>query len=155
MTPADLSRLFRWDAWANRETLTSLRASGRPSARAVQVMAHVVGASWLWLSRLEDEPSPLAVWPALSLASLGEEIDSVDAAWRRYLARVTPASLVRIVAYTNSKGEPWMSREGDVLLHVVFHGEHHRGQIAADVRAAGAEPAYTDFIHAVRRGLID
>ena len=154
MTPRDLTRLLRWDAWANRETLSSLRAASRPPDRALHLMAHVVGASWLWLSRLEDEPSPLAVWPALPLASLGEELEGLDAAWDRYLARVTRESLARHVAYTNSKGERWTSREEDVLLHVAFHGEHHRGQIASALRAAGAEPAYTDYIHAVRRGFV-
>jgi uncharacterized damage-inducible protein DinB len=29
---------------------------------------------------------------------------------------------------------------------------YHRGQIAADMRASGVEPVYTDFIHAVRQG---
>jgi uncharacterized damage-inducible protein DinB len=37
----------------------------------------------------------------------------------------------------------------------VVHGGYHRGQIAAAVREAGGEPAYTDFIHAVRAGLVD
>jgi uncharacterized damage-inducible protein DinB len=52
----------------------------------------------------------------------------------------------------NSKGEPWRSAVGDVLDHVLLHGAYHRGQIASDLRAAGCEPAYTDFIHAVRSG---
>jgi uncharacterized damage-inducible protein DinB len=41
-----------------------------------------------------------------------------------------------------------------VLTHVVLHGAYHRGQIAADLRAAGLEPPYTDFIEAARRGEI-
>ena len=32
-------------------------------------------------------------------------------------------------------------------MHVIMHSAYHRGQIAADVRAAGLTPAYTDFIH--------
>jgi uncharacterized damage-inducible protein DinB len=35
-----------------------------------------------------------------------------------------------------------------------MHSAYHRGQIAADMRAAGFEPVYTDFIHAVRQGYI-
>ena len=59
------------------------------------------------------------------------------------------------VAYRNSKGEFWTSTVGDILTHVVLHASYHRGQIAAAVRQAGGEPAYTDFIHAVRLGLIE
>jgi len=42
----------------------------------------------------------------------------------------------------------------DILTHVTIHSAYHRGQIASDLRAAGQAPAYTDFIHAVRLGLI-
>jgi uncharacterized damage-inducible protein DinB len=149
-----VERLFRYDAWASRETLASLRAAAHPPEQAVRVMAHVVGASWLWHSRLTDDPSPLAVWPALGLAAAGEELESVTTAWNAYLARLKPAGRARTISYTNSKGEPWTSRVEDVLLHVVFHGTHHRGQIASLLRSAGAEPAYVDFIHAVRSGRV-
>jgi uncharacterized damage-inducible protein DinB len=43
----------------------------------------------------------------------------------------------------------------DVLTHVLFHSAYHRGQIALQMRASGAEPAYTDFIHAVRKGFVE
>jgi uncharacterized damage-inducible protein DinB len=36
-----------------------------------------------------------------------------------------------------------------------MHSGYHRGQIAAAVRESGGEPAYTDYIHAVRQGLIE
>jgi uncharacterized damage-inducible protein DinB len=40
----------------------------------------------------------------------------------------------------------------DILMHVLMHGVYHRGQIAAAVRDRAGEPAYTDFIEAVRKG---
>jgi len=43
---------------------------------------------------------------------------------------------------------------GDVLTHVVTHSGYHRGQIASAIRSDGGTPAYTDFIHAARQGLI-
>jgi len=43
----------------------------------------------------------------------------------------------------------------DVLTHVVLHSAYHRGQIASLIRSGGDAPAYTDFIHAARQGLIE
>ena len=57
-------------------------------------------------------------------------------------------------AVTEIGGERFESTLGDSLQHGVLHGAYHRGQIAADVRAAGGEPAYTDFIHAAREGIV-
>jgi len=39
--------------------------------------------------------------------------------------------------------------------HVTIHSAYHRGQIASDVRSAGQEPAYTDYIHAVRQRFLE
>jgi uncharacterized damage-inducible protein DinB len=36
-----------------------------------------------------------------------------------------------------------------------MHSAYHRGQVALEMRAAGHQPAYTDFIHAVRQGFLE
>jgi uncharacterized damage-inducible protein DinB len=43
----------------------------------------------------------------------------------------------------------------EILTHVTIHSAYHRGQIASDVRSAGLEPAYTDYIHAVRQRFLE
>jgi uncharacterized damage-inducible protein DinB len=150
-----LERLFRYDDWANRETLTSVQAASAPPAAAVKRMAHVLAAEWLWLARLKGETPPLPVWPDLMLSECEREAGRLPAAWRQYLAALPEGELSRRVSYVNSKGEPWESDVADILTHSLMHSVYHRGQIAADLRAAGFEPAYTDFIHAARRGLLE
>jgi uncharacterized damage-inducible protein DinB len=63
--------------------------------------------------------------------------------------------LVRSVAYVNSKGEDWTTAVDDILFHVVLHSTYHRGQVAHVLRAGGATPAYTDYVHCVRSGLVE
>ena len=153
MLSLDLKRLLAYDEWANRETLASLEAIADPPQKSLKLLGHIVGAEQLWYSRLMgDKPGP--VWPELSLAECREAVQDLSRLWTEYLQALTPAGLGQTVAYVNSKGEPWTSRVGDVLTHVVLHSSHHRGQIASDIRAAGHEPPYTDYIHAVRRGFV-
>jgi uncharacterized damage-inducible protein DinB len=150
-----LRRLFTYDAWANHETVASLERAAAAPQSAVRRMAHVVGAEVLWLARLEGRRPSLAVWPELAVEECEREANGLAAAWRRYFESLSEAALARRVAYVNSKGEPWESTAGDVLTHVALHSAYHRGQIASDLRAAGFEPAYTDFIHAVRQGFLE
>ncbi len=75
--------------------------------------------------------------------------------WREYFSQLSPPALSQTIAYKNTKGESWASTVQDVLTHVMMHSAYHRGQIATLMRAAGRAPAYTDFIYAVRQGLID
>jgi uncharacterized damage-inducible protein DinB len=149
----DLARLFRYNQWANREALISLRAAP-PPPRSLRLIGHIVGAETLWHARLTGERAPLAVWPDLAPGQIETWLGDLDGMWTKYLERVVPARLGDRVSYTNTKGDAFTSTVEDVLTHVVMHSAYHRGQIATDVRAAGREPAYTDFIHATRTGRI-
>jgi len=147
------ARMLRYDGWANAETLASLRRGTPPSAE--RWLAHVVGAELLWLGRLTGRPSDMAVWPELDLDGIGRQLARLAAAWPAYLGGLATEDLEEGVGYRNSLGEFWSSTVGDILTHVVTHSAYHRGQIASAVGAAGGEPASTDFIHAVRRGLVE
>ena len=148
-----LSRLLRYDIWANGETLDSLR-QGPPPTRSLKWMGHIVGAEYLWLARLREEPAQLPVWPDLPVEQCAAHLGELSGMWHEYLADAGASRVAERVTYTNSKGEEWTSAVEDILTHVTIHSAYHRGQIASDLRAAGQIPAYTDFIHAVRLGLI-
>jgi uncharacterized damage-inducible protein DinB len=149
-----LRRLFAYDAWANHETLRSFAAAASPPEKAVARMAHVVAAEWLWRSRIAGQSPPVAVWPKLSPADCERELARLEGEWRGLLDGMSEEGLARPVSYVNSKGEPWRSSVEDILMHTVMHSAYHRGQIASDLRGAGFEPAYTDYIHAVRQHLV-
>jgi uncharacterized damage-inducible protein DinB len=146
-------RLLRYDVWANAETLASVR--GSPSPKALRWMAHIIGAEFVWLGRLTDAPSPLEVWPKLDADACEARLAELARVWPNYLAEIGSDGLSQEIGYRNSKGEMWKSTVADVLTHVVIHSGYHRGQIAAEIRGEGATPAYTDFIHAARQGLIE
>ncbi len=148
----DLQRLLRYDVWANQETLQSLPRKGAPP-RSLRWMGHIIAAELLWLSRMEEEPAPLPVWPDLSVEDCEDRQQGLSRRLTQSLSRWADP-LSRQVSYTNSKGEAWTSTVEDILTHLVIHSAYHRGQIASDVRSAGLEPAYTDYIHAVRQGLV-
>jgi uncharacterized damage-inducible protein DinB len=149
-----LERLFAYDAWANGESLKAVRAAGAP-ATAVRLMAHVAAAGRLWKGRLHADPAPVVVWPDSSVEAIGEEVDRLGRMWPAFLTGLPVVDLARSVGYVNSKGEEWTTSVEDILLHVVLHSAYHRGQVAYVLRAAGAEPAYTDYVHCVRNGLLD
>ena len=149
-----LQRQFEYEFWANREELSVLSRLPDPPAKAVQLLAHIVAAQLLWLDRLQNNPQRTAVWPDFSLAECGAHLQTSEAEWRSYLAGLTDDELNARCSYRNSKGEPWESSVVDILNHVPLHSAHHRGQIAIETRRAGSQPAYTDYIHAVRSGYL-
>jgi uncharacterized damage-inducible protein DinB len=148
-----LRRQFIYDRWANREVLTVLRA-GAADERSLQLMAHIFSAERLWLERLKQQPQTSPVWPTSDLAQCEAQAAELARKWHEYLEPITSGDLSETISYKNSKGEPWTNTLGDVLTHVLMHSAYHRGQIASHMRERGHTPAYTDFIHAVRQGLL-
>lgn len=148
-----LNRLFAYDAWANREVLAGLRAAPTVPARSLKFIAHILAAERVWLERLEGRKQTVPVWPEFTLEESARHADELSELWRTYLEAGSEADLAKSISYKNSMGEAWSNRKDDILMHVVMHAAYHRGQIAADMRSAGLQPAYTDFIHSIRQGL--
>jgi uncharacterized damage-inducible protein DinB len=150
-----LRHKFAYDEWANREVLDSLKAGVAPATQTVRLLAHILSAERLWLERIRKQPQSLPVWPEFSLDQCETQIADLARLWREQLSQCSTARLSESVSYQNSKGEPWSSTVEDILTHVLLHSAYHRGQVAIQMRTAGETPAYTDYIHAVRQGLIE
>jgi uncharacterized damage-inducible protein DinB len=152
-----LRRQLSYDAWANAEVLAAIKASEDKSdlAQPLKLLAHVLSAERLWLERLGGEAQSLPVWPEFSMEQCAANIAELSELWDKYFVQLSSTGLSEPVRYKNSKGESWTSSVLDVLTHIVMHSAYHRGQIASVMRAGGDTPAYTDFIHAARQGLIE
>jgi uncharacterized damage-inducible protein DinB len=159
-----LRRQFSYDEWANREVLAAIRSAGGADGhastpgsanhRSLQLMAHILAAERVWLDRLKQQPPSIPVWPEPDLAQCEAQAAEMGGLWLEFLDLITAGDVAQSISYKNSKGEEWTSTIVDVLNHVVLHSAYHRGQIASHMRASGQTPAYTDFIHAVRQGLV-
>src|SRR2546427_187554 len=110
-----LGRLFRYDHWANREAVRSLR-TGQASARSLKVIAHIGAAERLWMNRLLAQPQTLAVWPELTLEQSEALVEEMGRAWSGYLEALVEDGLTVRIAYTNTKGERWGNSVEDVLM---------------------------------------
>ena len=151
----NIQRLFSYDDWANREVLTSLQALDVAPPGSVKLLAHILSAEKLWYQRLQLQKQTYPVWPDFSLELCKLEAEELPKLWKAYLQSLKEDGLTRSLSYKNTKGESFSSSKQDILMHVIMHSAYHRGQIAADMRAAGLTPVYTDFIHAVRLGFVE
>jgi len=150
-----MQRLFSYDDWANREVLRALEGLKVAQPRSVKLLAHILSAEKLWYERLQLQKQTYPVWPDFSLEHCKLEAEELPRLWKAYLQSLKEDGLTRSLSYKNTKGDSFSSSKQDILMHVIMHSAYHRGQIAADVRAAGFVPPYTDFVHATRQGLLE
>jgi uncharacterized damage-inducible protein DinB len=139
-------RLFAHLVWADARTLDALRAAAGAPPRALELMAHVLGAERNWFARIRSRAPDAPIWPAPTVDDCTALMRRAHPEWIAYIAALTDAELARVVHYKNSAGAEFDSRVDDILLHVCMHGVNHRGQANAILRSAGFEPAAGDYI---------
>lgn len=148
-------RMFRFDHWANTVSLEAVLPHAERLPKSVAWLNHILGAKRIWLARVTATAPPFSVNPTFSAAELRGEFAIAQHGWEEFLATQTDADIARVIQYKSLKGDPFQSALGDILAHVPIHGQHHRGQVNADLRAAGLTPPAIDYIHAARSGVID
>jgi uncharacterized damage-inducible protein DinB len=146
-----LLRLVAHMRWADARVADELEDAPSADPEAVRLFAHIASVEHLWYSRIFGGTPAHAVWPALSVAESRRLAGEHAELFERLVDAADAAALDRVVEYRNSAGIDYRSSVSDIVLHTAMHGEHHRGQIARLVRAAGREPPYTDYIQFARR----
>ena len=138
--------LFQYELWANRQTLTALEAASDRGS-TVRLFAHILAAQQAWLTRLRGEDSTsIAIWPTTTLEDCGETLERMNGEIKDYLGGLDEAELDIPITYRNQSGAEFSQSPLDILTHLGLHSQHHRGQIALQLRQLGQEPAVTDFI---------
>jgi len=147
-----IRELFKYDLWANRQSLVSLATVAGDAERARKYFSHILGAQRIWLARFDGPMPPSAEpWPTLSVEECREAIEDLHAQWIALLDQLTPEKLEGDLAYRDMKGLEFRTPIRDVLMHLVMHSAYHRGQVAAAVRDVGGKPAATDYAVYVRK----
>lgn len=144
-----LERLLDHMEWANARALETVRETGDEESLAL--LAHVLATERVWMARIRTgDSSGLEIWPELTVEECERLMEENLDRYRSFVESVSEEGLRLTSTYRNSSGTEFETPVGEILLHVALHGTYHRGQIARELRWAGAEPVNTDFIQFVR-----
>ena len=153
MTRKEIRTLFEYNDWANERLMqmlyrafgeeTDLRQSEQAVIRAIQeTTTHIIAALAIWRSRWQGT-SPTAMldpaeYPnALALRmAFGAERARF---WGFFAGLDTDDRLNEVIAYTNTKGEPYRMPLIQMMQHVINHSSYHRGQVTARLIDMGHE----------------
>jgi len=132
-------------AWADARASASIAAMPESAERdrAVSLFAHIVAIEHAWHARFEQRTVEHPQWPAWSLETASALAASSAAGLHAIAA--DSEDLHATITYRNRAGEEGHNTLWEILMHVVLHGTHHRGQIALLVREGGGVPASTDL----------
>jgi uncharacterized damage-inducible protein DinB len=141
----DLNKLVEQTVWANGLLIEPVYS--QPDREPRKLLSHIHLAETVWLERIAGEMLTTDVWRVLERS----ELEEVAAAHAETFRDLLKGDLQRVVAYRQFTGEDHRSPISEILLHLVTHAFHHRGQIATLLSGAGNAPPRTDFITFTRQ----
>jgi uncharacterized damage-inducible protein DinB len=151
-----------YTAWASRmlvEAAGSLsrdeltRDFGTADKSVLGTLVHIFAADRLWLARLTGESPHIFVTDAdYDLAVLQSDWPALHRRWKAWAGELTGEAAGAHVSYTDLSGNPWRQPLGQLVLHVVNHGTHHRGQVSGFLRSMGQVPPKLDLVNYYRMG---
>jgi uncharacterized damage-inducible protein DinB len=133
------------------ETLTPdelIRDFATADRTVLGTLVHIFAADRIWLRRVRGQPHIPFLDPAreLRLETLQTEWPQILTGWTDVAANWTEDSLNRLVEYRQFSGGEFATPIWQIVLHLVNHATHHRGQAAGFLRAMGHQPPKLDLI---------
>jgi uncharacterized damage-inducible protein DinB len=120
----------------------------------LDVVAHIVGAEWIWLRRCKGEsPTRAPDWFSNpSPPALMKALEQVEGDRLQFLLSLASEDLDKEVGYSLLDGSKGVLPLSTLFRHVMNHSTYHRGQLAAMLRRLNVTPPSTDLmIYAAER----
>ena len=121
---------------------------GTADRSVLGTLVHLYAANRVWLSRVKGEvPGPYIVPERdMHLSVLQSDWPPLRQAWLQWTSGLTNDSLNDRISYRDLKGQPHQTPIWQIILHLVNHDTHHRGQVSGFLRALGHTPPVLDLI---------
>lgn len=156
VSPETLRTHLDYTAWAALRVLQAAaqlspeelnRDFGTADRSVVGTLAHVFAADRVWIDRIHgNAPAKFITDEERDLAFLQSEWPAVLGLWQDWAASLTDENVTQVASYHDLKGNAWTTPWWKIVLHVVNHGTHHRGQVSGFLRALGHKPPPLDLI---------
>lgn len=153
-----LQTLFNYKSWANNE-LFALVASvpveqaAEQKKLATRLLNHVYVVDRIFVANLQGLAhgyTALNTPETPVLAELHSAVQATDAWFLQYASGLSDAASNENVEFAFADGKPGRMTRGEMLLHVVTHGNYHRGavgRILAQLDITPPRDTLTVFLH--------
>jgi uncharacterized damage-inducible protein DinB len=123
------------------------RDFGTADKSVTGTLAHVYAADRIWMARIDGKPPAPFITPEdRDLAVLNRDWPALLEVWKQWAAGLSDETLATAAAYKDLKGNAYTTPYWQIILHVVNHGTHHRGQVSGFLRAMGHVPPPLDLM---------
>lgn len=152
---ATLKQHIAYSAWASRRLVEAAaklteaertRDFGTADKSVLGTLVHVFAADRVWLGRAQGNVPArfIDLEKDMNMATLEHEWPKVLDGWQAFLDACP--DMAAPISYKDLKGNAYTTPVGHIVLHMVNHAAHHRGQVSGFLRTMGHVPPPVDLI---------
>jgi uncharacterized damage-inducible protein DinB len=125
-----------------------MRDFGTADHHVLGTLVHAYAADRIWLARIRGTPPARFLDPEkdMHLSVLQNDWPKLMEEWRSWAAPITEESFALRHSYKDLKENSYETPLWQIVLHVVNHGTHHRGQVSGFLRSMGHTPPPLDLM---------
>lgn len=112
-------------------------------------LVHIFRSERSWLARIEGRSQSFPA-DGDSFSLLMEQWPGLRASWQSWADSLSDDDCDRVLSYQDMRGITRNDTLAEIILHVVNHSTHHRGQVSGFFRSLGITPPVLDAIHYAR-----
>jgi uncharacterized damage-inducible protein DinB len=139
----ELLRLVEHSVWANLKWVEAVYSQSEPEERPRELLGHLMVGERAWFERIEGAQKTITMFPLLSNDELVRGFTANAETFRQLIG----SHLENVVHFRRASGEEYHARVADIIHHLLTHGYHHRGQLAAHFARSGVAYPNTDHIN--------
>src|SRR5450432_3154608 len=151
----DLREHLAYSAWASQRLVHAaselteaelLRDFQTSDHSVLGTLVHTFAGDRIWLTRMQKAPRPQYSSEAdHHLSVLQNEWPELYRQWDEWMQGLNDDAVRADFTYQDMRGAVWTQPIWKLVLHVVNHGTHHRGQVSGFLRAMGQVPPVLDL----------
>ena len=138
-----LLRLVEQSLWANRQWVEFVYSQPDPEVRPRELLGHLMVGERVWFERISGQPRTTTMFPLMSKDELIRGFTESAETYRQLIG----SRLGDVIDFRRATGEEYHARVEDIIHHLLTHGYHHRGQLAAHYARIGIKYPNTDHIN--------
>ena len=139
----ELLRLVEHSVWANLRWVEAVYSQPNPEERPRELLGHLMVGERAWFECIEGAQKTTSMFPLLSTDELVRGFAANADTFRQLIG----SHLEDVVHFRRASGEEYHARVADIIHHLLTHGYHHRGQLAAHFARSGLAYPNTDHIN--------
>jgi uncharacterized damage-inducible protein DinB len=151
----DLREHLAYSAWASERLVHAaselteeelLRDFQTADRSVLGTLVHAFAADRIWLTRFRKAPPQYSSERDQHLSVLQKDWPELYRQYDEWLGGLNDDAVRADLTYQDMRGREWTQPVSKLLLHVVNHATHHRGQVSGFLRTMGRVPPVLDLV---------